>query len=201
MPKPAFKDKQAEYRAYLHTPLWAQIRAAALSHYGSICNRCGEYGNDVHHKSYERVGGNELLEDLEVLCRQCHDAHHAIDRIAKPRRKRRRSRRSMHITGALNYLKPRQKRKLSDEFGVLYRSYAIERNETADRIRNDIMAMLGLDYIHGLKFVIQTPKATREYPAIQEHGKAMEPSDKRVLTGNGRRKNKRREKLNKHGAK
>lgn len=54
----------------------------ALRHYGCICNRCGEYGNDVHHKTYERTGGDELMDDLEVLCRDCHEAHHSVDKTS-----------------------------------------------------------------------------------------------------------------------
>lgn len=68
--------RQAEYRAYLASPVWKAKRAEALAFYGCICNRCKGYGNEVHHKTYVRVGGGELMEDLEVMCRECHNAHH-----------------------------------------------------------------------------------------------------------------------------
>lgn len=68
--------RQAEYRAYLASPVWKAKRGEALAFYGCICNRCAGYGNEVHHKTYLRVGGAELMEDLEVMCRECHQAHH-----------------------------------------------------------------------------------------------------------------------------
>ena len=70
-------NNQLIHRQYLQSQIWADIRHEAIILYGPICNRCGEYGTDVHHKTYERVGGFELMTDLEVLCRDCHEAHHA----------------------------------------------------------------------------------------------------------------------------
>jgi hypothetical protein len=35
-----------------------------------------EISLDVHHKTYERFGGDERMDDLEVLCRFCHIKHH-----------------------------------------------------------------------------------------------------------------------------
>lgn len=69
-------DGQMLHRQYLCSPVWKAKRQEALGFYGCICNRCEESGSDVHHKTYARVGGNELMEDLEVLCRDCHKAHH-----------------------------------------------------------------------------------------------------------------------------
>lgn len=69
-------NNQLIHRQYLQSQIWADIRHKALILYGPTCNRCGEYGTDIHHKTYERVGGFELMTDLEVLCRDCHEAHH-----------------------------------------------------------------------------------------------------------------------------
>lgn len=76
-------DQQQLHRQYLRSEVWKKKRLEALEFYGCICNRCNEHGTDVHHKTYERVGGGELMEDLEVLCRTCHEAHHAIERATK----------------------------------------------------------------------------------------------------------------------
>ena len=76
-------DQQYLHRQYLQTPIWKQKRLEALTYYGCICGRCGGYGNDVHHKTYERVGGGELISDLEVICRECHKAHHVAKVAAK----------------------------------------------------------------------------------------------------------------------
>lgn len=79
------------YRAYLTTPIWKEKRRQAIELYGCICMRCGEWGNDVHHKTYERVGGDELMEDLEVLCRECHSVHHSLDSVSRSQKSRRRT--------------------------------------------------------------------------------------------------------------
>lgn len=80
---------QVLYRAYLASPVWKAKRAEALAFHGCICNRCKEWGSDVHHKTYERVGGGELMEDFEVLCRECHEVHHSLDPIAMTKTRRR----------------------------------------------------------------------------------------------------------------
>lgn len=79
---------QIAHRAYLASPVWKAKRAEALSFYGCICSRCGDWGNDVHHKTYERQGGGELIEDLEVMCRECHRAHHAAERFTSNKSRR-----------------------------------------------------------------------------------------------------------------
>jgi hypothetical protein len=58
-------DEQLIHRAYLASPLWAEKRIEALTFHGAICARCGSHGSDVHHKTYERTGGEELMTDLE----------------------------------------------------------------------------------------------------------------------------------------
>lgn len=78
-------DNQLIHRQYLCSPIWKEKRIEALTYYGCLCNRCGEYGNDVHHKTYERVGGRELMEDLEILCRDCHRAHHRAEKAMRYR--------------------------------------------------------------------------------------------------------------------
>lgn len=57
-------------------------RIAVLTRAADHCERCGkfisEYGGihfDLHHLNYERVG-DELPEDLLVICRTCHSAIH-----------------------------------------------------------------------------------------------------------------------------
>jgi hypothetical protein len=60
-----------------------------LEQFGEICAKCGEHGTDVHHLTYERVGGNELMEDLQVLCRECHTAIHAMEKATKRQKAKR----------------------------------------------------------------------------------------------------------------
>jgi 5-methylcytosine-specific restriction endonuclease McrA len=61
---------------YLQSPEWMVVRAEAIERAGHMCEQCGFTRKlQVHHVSYSRLG-NELPEDLKVLCRQCHDAEH-----------------------------------------------------------------------------------------------------------------------------
>lgn len=106
-------DNQLVHRSYLNSPVWKSKRLEALEFYGCICARCGCHGTDVHHKTYERTGGAELMDDLEILCRDCHKAHHSVDRIANKDNRRGISRRA--IFRCLSY---RQKAGIMASFGI-----------------------------------------------------------------------------------
>lgn len=67
---------QDEYRAYLLTPHWTQIRNEAVSRTRGRCQLCNSPTKiNVHHRTYERIG-SELPEDLTVLCQRCHQYFH-----------------------------------------------------------------------------------------------------------------------------
>src|SRR6185436_20336593 len=80
--KAGLTDNQILHRQYLASPGWAAKRQEALSYYGTTCAACGKHGTDVHHKTYIRWGGQELMRDLQVRCRGCHEALHAAHRGA-----------------------------------------------------------------------------------------------------------------------
>jgi hypothetical protein len=69
------------YAEYLQTPEWRTTRDAALRRAGFRCEltHCGsKYALQVHHRVYERLG-EEVPEDLTVLCGACHDQwHHGV---------------------------------------------------------------------------------------------------------------------------
>lgn len=78
------------YQAFLGSPAWKVLRAAALDLAGYRCQgehthgmttvRCGETDRlTVHHQTYARFGGREQPEDLLVLCRDCHNRLHAME--------------------------------------------------------------------------------------------------------------------------
>jgi len=93
------KKRRGSYQKYLRSPEWKLRRLTALIAADWTCNRCGvkpprgssaklvdviaSESLTVHHKTYRRLG-NELPEDLEVLCESCHNAEHA-SRAIKPR--------------------------------------------------------------------------------------------------------------------
>lgn len=76
-------DRNWYYNVYLQSTHWRNLRAEKIREVGYRCEGCQtaydvwEPGQslDVHHKTYERLGF-ELLEDLEVLCRECHLTRH-----------------------------------------------------------------------------------------------------------------------------
>ncbi len=62
---------------YLDSPLWKRIRERIIQRANGQCEKCGAIlidpsAFDVHHWTYDRVGGNERNEDLSALCYPCH---------------------------------------------------------------------------------------------------------------------------------
>lgn len=75
--------REIRYEGFMKSRTWKNIKLAKLEAVGWKCERCGrdvndpvEISLDVHHKTYERFGGDERMDDLEVLCRFCHIKHH-----------------------------------------------------------------------------------------------------------------------------
>ena len=61
-----------------------ETRVEVLQRANEHCERCGRFiasgfspGLDLHHLTYERAYGDELPDDLMVLCRDCHEGEHA----------------------------------------------------------------------------------------------------------------------------
>ncbi len=61
-----------QYLAYIHSEAWRTRRQRALQRAGFRCQVCGERTRlQVHHVTYANLG-NELDNDLTVLCWWCH---------------------------------------------------------------------------------------------------------------------------------
>jgi hypothetical protein len=70
--------KQMDYKPYLQTEEWERKRRDAVERARGVCEKCGSPDNlQVHHKTYERRG-EELPEDLIVLCSECHKKEHGL---------------------------------------------------------------------------------------------------------------------------
>lgn len=72
------------YEEYLQTPHWKRKRENKLRAAGrrcQVCNRSSIILN-VHHRTYDRLG-EELDEDLTVLCRECHRVFHENRRLGR----------------------------------------------------------------------------------------------------------------------
>ena len=56
---------------------YRKARAVALYRDAYTCTECGETGNlQCHHILALYRGGNNRLDNLQILCRQCHRAKH-----------------------------------------------------------------------------------------------------------------------------
>jgi hypothetical protein len=72
--------REMPYDFYLRSPLWQMMRQAAHDWWGSSCRTCGATDRlHVHHRTYERLG-NELPDDLIILCADCHARIHKKER-------------------------------------------------------------------------------------------------------------------------
>jgi len=71
--------RRMPHAEYVKTPEWLARRNRALIQAGNRCQVCGKANLqlEVHHNSYERYG-EDLLEDLVVLCRGCHQHYHGV---------------------------------------------------------------------------------------------------------------------------
>ena len=74
------------YNEYINSDRWGLVRNTMLKMYGNMCNVCLEslplaHELHVHHRHYKTFG-NEVSEDLIVLCQRCHAFVHPKGQIA-----------------------------------------------------------------------------------------------------------------------
>lgn len=67
-----------QYRAYLNSPKWAQIRENIINRDGGACRLCGKKEKlQVHHlRGRYRFHEENHSEDLITLCDACHQTVH-----------------------------------------------------------------------------------------------------------------------------
>uniref|UniRef100_A0A6M3XZJ3 HNH endonuclease n=1 Tax=viral metagenome TaxID=1070528 RepID=A0A6M3XZJ3_9ZZZZ len=65
----------AEYDAYLESEEWKALRTRIFEQANGRCVLCNRPANNLHHRTYERVG-KELDGDVTALCRDCHALFH-----------------------------------------------------------------------------------------------------------------------------
>ena len=66
------------YRRYLQSPMWRIRRALAILWHGGSCVLCGSrHRIEVHHRTYKRVGRENIRTDLAPLCANCHRRFHS----------------------------------------------------------------------------------------------------------------------------
>ncbi len=65
------------YDLYINSRKWKAIRKRIFKLRGKKCEMCGSRSSiHVHHLTYKRFGGDELDEDLLVVCSECHHGLH-----------------------------------------------------------------------------------------------------------------------------
>lgn len=70
---------QKKHREYIKSDEWAKVRADMLIAANFQCERCNKKKNlQVHHLTYERFGGDEIKDDLIVLCGYHHRLEHNL---------------------------------------------------------------------------------------------------------------------------
>lgn len=61
----------------MKSPLWFKKRNLTFKRLGAFCHKCKSKKNlHVHHKTYKRLGHEDIFEDLVPLCITCHEACH-----------------------------------------------------------------------------------------------------------------------------
>ena len=63
------------YQIYLKSKAWAETRAKFFEQVGRLCI-CSDPATEVHHKTYENLGKEDILKDLVGLCKECHGKVH-----------------------------------------------------------------------------------------------------------------------------
>lgn len=72
-------NRRAEYREYMSSEAWFDIRERVLKRDGYVCRGClSEKATEVHHATYAHFT-EEFAFELLSLCRGCHERFHADD--------------------------------------------------------------------------------------------------------------------------
>lgn len=76
-----------KYRKYIASPEWDKKRAECLNLAGNKCYYCERGPPGVvlqaHHRTYIRLGHEDVKRDLRCVCRDCHKAIHSSNPIRK----------------------------------------------------------------------------------------------------------------------
>lgn len=67
------------YSQYLSSSAWQAVKDRYRKSGRRLSCACGTTDVQMHHLTYARVGGDELLDDLLPLCNRCHQMIHALE--------------------------------------------------------------------------------------------------------------------------
>lgn len=73
--------RRNQYRSYLNSSEWKEVRACALERTSGFCQFCGAVATQVHHSKYPKQFGDEHPNSLIPICKKCHDISHGIQKM------------------------------------------------------------------------------------------------------------------------
>lgn len=77
----------SSYEKHIASATWAEKRSARLEIDRHACQACLHDGTvwrlEVHHKTYDRLGCEDVENDLITLCAQCHEAVTSVIRARR----------------------------------------------------------------------------------------------------------------------
>ena len=72
-----------DYGKYLKSKAWSETREKFFEQVGRLCI-CGNTATQVHHRTYDNIGKEEILTDLSGLCKECHEKGHQSKKSNRP---------------------------------------------------------------------------------------------------------------------
>lgn len=146
-----FNPRKEEYKVYLLSEHWKSKRNEILSARGCKCEKCGEWGNEIHHLNYNNLWG-EKPEDLQVLCGDCHEATHRALRSINKGKRYNNKKKKIHRRALYSALSEKQKQKLIKDFNLtdeeLYAFILYSNSEEHYEIIKTASRILGFDGFH-----------------------------------------------------
>lgn len=75
-------------KSFYYSVAWKTLRDVKLA-VNPVCEKCSSADHlQIHHLTYDRFGGSELMSDLQTLCSKCHSSHHMSEKIERRKRSR-----------------------------------------------------------------------------------------------------------------
>jgi len=75
-------DHTSKAKRFYKSKVWRDCRSSYITSVFGLCERCGEPGDIVHHKTYismDNINDPRILlnhDNLELLCITCHNREH-----------------------------------------------------------------------------------------------------------------------------
>jgi hypothetical protein len=66
------------YREYLSSSAWTELRKLAFSRANNCCEFCGAKAEQAHHVRYPRQFENDTVHNLVAVCGKCHGLCHGV---------------------------------------------------------------------------------------------------------------------------